>query len=84
MKAWILAAAANAALVPAAFAHEDKPCRLEMLERAATTDAATGAVECASATSREGARTQAQSHDARRRSGSRIPDTELIGPRLVL
>lgn len=85
MKAWILAAAANAALAPSAFAVEEKPCRAEVLERAAAAEAASPPpAACPNAASRENAGSQAQSREARRRNGSRIPDAELIGPRLVL
>lgn len=83
MKAWILAAAANAVLAPSAFAH-DKPCRSDVVERAAVSESANPAAECPSASVRQGESEQAQNREARRRSGSRIPDAELIGPRLVL
>ncbi|MBY0564420.1 MAG: hypothetical protein K2P58_09550 [Hyphomonadaceae bacterium] len=83
MKAWVLAVLANAALAPAAFAGEsENPCRPDVLERAAAAPAATTSA-CPTA-ARESSAEEPQTREARRRSGSRIPDAELIGPRLVL
>jgi hypothetical protein len=88
MKVWILAGLFTAAFAPlAAAAESTAECQLDDARRAAQTRADAPAPSAATArptvaTRAEGA--APRSGAARRRSGKRVPDAELIGPRGAL
>lgn len=88
MKVWVLAGLFTALMSPMAAASEDTiECQIDDTRRAEQTrmDAPPPQSPArAAATVRETAEQAPRQEVQRRRSGKRIPDAELIGPRLVL
>jgi hypothetical protein len=92
MKVWMLAALFTAAMAPAAWADESTAeCQLDESRRAPPPRTETAAPAALATTvrpavaPRETAEQMATRAEAsRRRSGKRIPDAELIGPRGAL
>lgn len=89
MKVWVLAGLFTAAMAPIAAAAEDvSECQLDESRRAAAErvdqpPASPASVARATVAQRAPETTQRQPVE-RRRSGKRIPDAELIGPRGAL
>ncbi len=90
MKVWVLAGALAAFAFPTmAAADVITPCRTDDSRGVLATDRAEPAAAAAQQTNARPAQTQRDTTEARaepprRRSGKRVPDAELIGPRGAL
>ena len=89
MKTWMLAGLFTVALAPMAYAAEDvSACQVDDVRRATQEriDAppAPSSATVARPTVAQRDVTEAQRAEPRRRTGKRIPDAELIGPRSTL
>jgi len=90
MKAWMLAGLVTIAMAPMAYAAEDTDaCQVDEVRRASAQERidappAPSTAIVARPTVAQRDVTEAQRAEPRRRTGKRIPDAELIGPRSTL
>lgn len=90
MKTWMLAGLLTVAMAPLGYAAENtEACQVDEMrratqERAEAPPAQPNVAAVARATVAQRDVTEAQRAEPRRRTGKRIPDAELIGPRSTL